>query len=101
MPDSFKENAAKLRQKDTDARWTKKNNETHSGYKNHVNADNSNTDNGNKIIRDYEVTSAVVHDSNVLDDILTENTSKDVYADSAYRSKGQKRGWKNLDTEAG
>jgi hypothetical protein len=26
-----------------------------------------------------------VHDSNVLDDILTENTSKDVYADSAYR----------------
>ncbi|MFT5609414.1 MAG: chromosomal replication initiation ATPase DnaA, partial [Parvicella sp.] len=46
-----------------------------------------------------EVTSAVVHDSNVLDDILTENTSKDVYADSAYRSKGQKRGWRNLGAE--
>ena len=84
IPASFKENPAKIRQKDTDARWTKKNNETHYGYKNHINADN-----GNKIIQDFEVTSAEVHDSNVLDDILTENTSKDVYADSAYRSEDQ------------
>ena len=85
-PDSFKEIPAKLRQKDTDARWTKKNNETHYGYKNHVNADH-----GNKIICDYEVTSAEVHDRDVLDDILTENTSRDVYADIAYRSKGQEQ----------
>ena len=30
------ENAAKKAQKDTDARWAKKNNETHFGYKDHV-----------------------------------------------------------------
>tara|TARA_B110000211_G_C13990345_1_gene513687 strand:- start:138 stop:1163 length:1026 start_codon:yes stop_codon:yes gene_type:complete len=84
IPDSFKENPAKLSQKDTDARWTKKNNETHYGYKNHINADC-----GNKIIQNFEVSSAEVHDSQVLDDILTENSSKGVYADSAYRSKAQ------------
>ncbi|MEE9337937.1 MAG: hypothetical protein V3U87_07640 [Methylococcaceae bacterium] len=27
------------RQKDLDARWTKKNNEKHDGYKNYINAD--------------------------------------------------------------
>jgi IS5 family transposase len=30
---------AKRRQKDTEARWTKKNDEKHYGYKNHINAD--------------------------------------------------------------
>ena len=39
-----------LSQKDTDARWTKKNQETHFGYKNHINADAQ-----NKLIRAYEV----------------------------------------------
>ena len=37
---------AKRRQKDTEARWTKKNDEKHYGYKNHVNADE-----GNKLIQ--------------------------------------------------
>ena len=32
---------AKRRQKDTEARWTKKNGEKHYGYKNHINADQS------------------------------------------------------------
>jgi len=41
------EQAAKRRQKDTEARWTKKNAETHYGYKNHVNADA-----GTKLIQD-------------------------------------------------
>lgn len=81
IPASFAENPAKLRQKDTDARWAKKNNEDHYGYKNHISIDNK-----NKLIREYEVTSAEVHDSNILLEILTDNTSKDVWADSAYRS---------------
>jgi IS5 family transposase len=77
---------AKLRQKDVDARWTKKNNEAHYGYKNHVNADQA-----NKLIQHYAVTDAAVHDSQVfevlLDDTLQENGGKRaVYADSAYRS---------------
>ena len=38
-------------------------------------------------IRKYKVTDASVHDSRVFEDILDEtNTSRDVYADSAYRS---------------
>ena len=76
-------------QKDTDARWTKKNQETHFGYKNHVNADA-----GNKLIRAYAVTAASVHDSQVFDELLDHTTDEEgkkraAYADSAYRSKDQ------------
>jgi len=75
-------NEAKRCQKDTDARWTKKRNQSFFGYKNHVEADVK-----HKFIRRYEVTDASVHDSNVFESILdTSNTSRDVYADSAYRS---------------
>lgn len=71
------------RQKDVDARWTQKNGENHFGYKNHVQVDVE-----NKFIRDYEVTPANTHDSQVFEELLDpDNTSADVYADSAYRSK--------------
>jgi len=39
IPENFKENHKKLSQKDTDARWTKKNNVSYFGYKNHVKVD--------------------------------------------------------------
>jgi len=79
-PENWSDN--KRHQKDTDARWTKKNNKTYFGYKNHINVDAK-----NKFIRDYEITSASVHDSNVFETLLNQqNTSKDVWADSAYRS---------------
>ena len=41
VPEEWKkpENAHKLAQKDTDARWAKKNKETHFGYKDHVKCD--------------------------------------------------------------
>ena len=48
-------NANKLRQKATDARWTKKGNETHYGYKDHVKADAE-----SKLITHYTVTSTNV-----------------------------------------
>ena len=82
IPSRFKENQIVKSQKDTDARWTKKNNETHFGYKNHVSVDNA-----HKLIRNYEVTSAEVHDSQVFIEVLADNTSGDVWADSAYRSE--------------
>ena len=82
IPDHFKENPNKARQKDTDARWSKKNDEPHYGYKNHIAIDNK-----NKLVRDYEVTSAEVHDSQVFSELLTENSSADVWADSAYHSE--------------
>ncbi|WP_218080286.1 transposase [Anthocerotibacter panamensis] len=65
-----------------DARWTKKNDESHFGYKNHVNID---AEYG--FIRVYAVTDAAVHDSQMLGAILdAENEGDSVWADSAYRS---------------
>ena len=81
-PEGWEQQPAKNRQKDKDARWTKKHGKSFFGYKNHVNADAR-----HKLIRGYDVTDASVHDSQKLDDLLnTANTSRDVYADSAYRS---------------
>ena len=74
---------AKRRQKDTDARWLKKNGKQYYGYKNHVGIDVK-----NKIVRTYEGTEASVHDSAVFEGLLdTTNSSKDVYGDSAYWSE--------------
>jgi len=81
-PEDWEQKPAKNRQKDKDARWTKKHGKSFFGYKNHVNADAR-----YKLIRGYDVTDASVHDSQKLDGLLNNaNTSQDVYADSAYRS---------------
>ena len=73
--------------KDVDARWTKKNNVSHYGYKNHANVDRK-----HKFIRKYKVTDASVHDSQEFGDVLDPgNDSKDVWADSAYRSEAQEQ----------
>ena len=81
-PAEWERKLAKLRQKDRDARWTKKHGQSFFGYKNHVNADAR-----HKLIRRYQVTDAAVHDSQALDVLLSKgNTSTDVFADSAYRS---------------
>jgi IS5 family transposase len=81
-PREWTKKPAKLRQKDRDARWTKKHGQSFFGYKNHVNADAK-----HKLIRHYAVTDAAVHDSQKLADLLSRgNTSNDVFGDSAYRS---------------
>ena len=81
-PEGWEKQPAKRRQKDTDARWTKKHGKSHYGYKNHVNVDRR-----HKLVRRYQVTDAAVHDSQVVEDILdADNTASDVWADSAYRS---------------
>ena len=73
--------------KDTDARWTKKNCVAYYGYKNHANVDRT-----YKFIRKYKVTDASVHDSQELDTVLDPNNdSKDLWADSAYRSEEQEQ----------
>jgi len=82
-PEKWENNPAKHRQKDVDARWTRKNGVNFFGYKNHTNVDVK-----NKLIRDYEATSAEVHDSQVFEGILDPmNSNQDVYADSAYSSE--------------
>lgn len=76
IPEDWSKN--KRQQKDTDARRTKKNNEVHFGYKDHVKVDAD-----SKIITKYAVTSANVHDSQEFTDFL-DDTDEIVYADSAY-----------------
>ena len=76
VPGDWSEN--KRWQKDTDARWTKKNNEVHFGYKDHVKVDAD-----SKIITDYDVTGANVHDSQIFTDFL-DDTDETIFADSAY-----------------
>ena len=80
VPEEWKkpENAPKLSQKDTDARWTQKNNETHYGYKDHVKVDAD-----SKMIVSFEVTDAAVHDSKKIVDLCDEKDEV-VSADSAY-----------------
>jgi IS5 family transposase len=81
-PEAWEKNPAKNRQKDKDARWTKKHGRSFFGYKNHVNADAK-----HKLIRQYDVSDASLHDSQTFEGLLNHaNTSSDVYADSAYRS---------------
>jgi IS5 family transposase len=82
-PEAWEDKPAKLRQKDVDARWTKKNSVTHYGYKNHLCVDVK-----HKLIRGWAVTDAAVHDSNIFEELFDEdNTASGVWADSAYRSE--------------
>jgi IS5 family transposase len=75
----------KKKHKDIDARWTKKNNETFFGYKNHAKADTK-----SKIINKYIVTDASVHDSQALEPLLDEkDKGQNLYADSAYTGQNQ------------
>lgn len=85
-PKSFEENLKKKEQKDLDARWTKKNNVSYYGYKNHVKIDS-----GSKLIVKYEVTDASVHDSQTLEKLLDEKDAyEDFYGDSAYSGEKQR-----------
>ena len=73
---------AKRRQKDTQARWTKRHGRSRYGDKNHLSVDHQ-----HKLIRSYQVTDASVHDSQVFEELLDpSNTRAEVWADSAYRS---------------
>jgi IS5 family transposase len=80
VPESFENNPAKLSQKDTDARWMTKNSERHFGYKNHVNADAA-----TKLITKFTTSSASLHDSQKLEELVNQHDNR-LFADSAYRS---------------
>lgn len=83
----WNETPHKKRHKDIDARWTKKNNETFYGYKNHAKVDSK-----SKFIDKYMVTNAAVHDSQALDGLLDErDKEQDFYADSAYSGDEQEK----------
>jgi len=82
MPESWDlpENAPMLAQKDMEAEWAKKNHELHFGYKDHVSVDAD-----SKMIIDWRVTGASVHDSQIWKCFISSNV-RAFWADSAYRS---------------
>lgn len=95
-PPEWEKEPAKNRQKDEDARWTKKHGRSHFGYSEHTSlsggqarsAAHIGIDRRHKLVRRYAVTSASVHDSQKLEDVLDAgNTASGVWADSAYRSQ--------------
>jgi len=89
-PKEWDDKPNKKRQKDIDARWTKKNNANFYGYKNHIKSDAK-----TKLIEEFEVTNASVHDSQVIEKLLTEkDEGQELYADSAYRSDDQDKVYK-------
>ncbi len=80
IPDDWQNKQHKLSRKDRDARWTKKGGKTFFGYKNHVKADTK-----SKLIEEYIVTAASVHDSKAVEELLDEgDAGQSLYADSAY-----------------
>lgn len=78
VPQSLQDNAKVKAHKDLDARWTKKNHETHYGYKDHVKVDVK-----DKLILKAVITPASVHESQAFDELIDEG-DRVVYADSAY-----------------
>ena len=94
VPDAW--SPKKRRHKDIDARWTRKHGMTCYGYKNHIAVDRA-----FGLVRRWEATDAACHDSRMFASLLDEtNTSGDVWADSAYRSREHERllkadGWRS------
>ena len=85
--DLWNDEPNKKKHKNIDARWTKKKGETFYGYKNHAKVDTK-----SKFINTYTVTDASVHDSQALDDLLTEkDKAQDLHADSAYTGEEQEK----------
>ena len=99
VPDGWADKPAKLAQKDRDARWTVKFTKAKShadgskppvdiaipsfGYKNHIGIDRR-----HGLIRTFTVSDAAAHDGAKLAEVLDgDNTARDVWADTAYRSK--------------
>ena len=81
VPSNWSEN--KTRQKDVDATWTRKRFVNYYGYKNHTKVDTK-----SKIITDFVVTTASLHDSQVLDELIShKDQGKSLHGDSAYSSK--------------
>jgi len=81
------ENNNMLKQKDLDARWIKKNGKSYYGYKNHIKVDAK-----TKLIEDFVVTDASVHDSQAIDDLVgKKDNGNAIYADSAYSGEPVKK----------
>ena len=102
IPEGWKDNPAKLAQKDRDARWTVKWSKAKPaddgsprvdlavpafGYKNHIGIDRR-----HGLIRTWAATDAARHDGAQLPNLTSKaNTGSEVWADTAYRSKANEK----------
>lgn len=83
IPEDWKDQPDKLRQKDVEAKWVTHNGKSYYGYKDHVKADEH-----TKLIAGYKVTPAIVHDSEMMGALIDKrDRGQKMYADSAYRSE--------------
>ncbi len=81
IPEDWKDQSDKLRQKDFEAKWVAHNRKRYYGYKDHVKADEH-----TKLITGYKVTPANVHDSEMIGSLIDKrDRGQKMYADSAYR----------------
>ena len=80
VPEEWKkpENKNKLRQKDVDAKHTRKGNKSYYGYKNHIKADAD-----SKLITNYSTSEASMHDSQKAGTLI-DDKDQAIYGDSAY-----------------
>ena len=67
VPAGWLDQPEKADQKDVDARWMLKNAERHYGYKNRVKVDSR-----SRLVEDFTVIAASVHDSQVLGKLIAE-----------------------------
>ena len=83
VPEAWQDHPNRLRQKDLDARWVKKNGVSRYGYKNSISVDAL-----YGLIRRHVLTPANLHDSRMLPALLdAENDAAMVWADAADQSK--------------
>ncbi|GBU20944.1 transposase [Fibrobacteres bacterium R8-0-B4] len=82
----------KLRQKDLDARWIKKGGVLHYGYK-----DEPKVDADSKLITDYAVIPASVHDIETFEELVDPSKDNVIYGDSAFVGENVAR---NIMTKA-
>lgn len=86
---------AKRRQKDIEARRTKKHNKSYFGYKLSANADKR-----YKLIRKIKISTASEHDTLHFEEVIDpDNTSRDIYADKGYvdgerEARLKEQGWR-------
>ena len=94
-PEVWKKQPNKLRQKDRDARWLKKNGMSFYGYKNHIKVDH-----GTKLIRVYVVSDAATHDSQELETLIDkDDVGQQLYGDSAYTRQEESIEWCGMQAE--
>ena len=79
----WNDNPHKKCHKDIDARWTKKRDEKHYGYKGHTKVDKK-----SKLIESYHTTASSIHDSNVIPQLFTDkDKGQHLYLDAGYEGR--------------